>query len=481
MKRKSVKKNYIYNMLYQLVLIVTPIITTPYIARKLGSTGNGIYGFTVSIVTYFILFGSLGTALYGQREIAYNQNDKQKRSNVFWEILTLRIITMSISTVAFYIIFCTSGQYSIYYKILLLEILANMLDISWFYQGMEDFKKTVIRNFIVKIISIVFIFIFIKSPDDLNKYLFIYTLSTLFGSLTLWIGIWKYVFKPKKLNIKTHLPLIISLFIPQVAIQIYTVLDKTMIGAITNNMNEVGYYDQAQKVVKLLLTIVTAIGTVMLPRISACYAEGDKKAINVYMKKTFSFTFMIAIPLMFGIIAVSSNFCPLFFGPGYDKVPTIMNMLSIIIIIISLASITGTQYLLPLNRQKEYTISVIIGAITNVILNFILINYCKSYGAAIATVVAEFTVTAVQCYFVRKDFDLKEIFKSSINYIISSIIMMMVCIFIDKVMIGRMTVILTQVIVGVITYFGVLFVLRDKFLLDTLNDVIFSRFKKKNN
>lgn len=478
---KSVKKNYIYNLLYQLLIIMLPIITTPYIARKLGAEGNGIYGYTVSIVTYFILFGSLGISMYGQREIAYNQNNKEKRSKIFWELVIIRFFTMLVSTIIFYFLFCLKGNYSIYYKILLLEIFANILDISWFYQGMEDFKKTVIRNFIIKIISVICIFTFINEPSDLTKYMYIYVLSTLFGSLTLWIGIWKYIERPKKIKFIYHIPLTIALFIPQIAIQVYTVLDKTMLGSILHDMNEVGYYEQAQKIVKILLTIVTAVGTVMMPRIANCYAEGNKEQIKAYMKKTFNFVFILAFPLMFGIIAVANNFVPLFFGQGYDKVPMIMSILSLIIIFISLSSVTGTQFLLSTKRQKEFTISVVVGAIINFILNFILIKCYKSYGAAIATVVAELTVTAVQCYFVRKDFDLKEIFKSSINYIISSIIMMMVCIFIDKVMIGRMTVILTQVIVGVITYFGVLFVLRDKFLLDTLNDVIFSRFKKKNN
>ena len=481
MKKKSIKKNYIYNMLYQILLILLPIITTPYLARRLGANGNGIYGFTVSIVTYFILFGSLGISMYGQREIAYNQNNKENRSKIFWELVVIKLVTMSISALAFFVFFCHSGNYSIYYKILLLEMLANAIDISWFYQGMEDFKKTVIRNFIVKVISVICIFTFIKSPSDLTKYMYIYVFSTLFGSGTLWIGIWKHVDKPKKLKFLYHIPLTISLFIPQIAIQVYTVLDKTMIGGILNDMNEVGYYEQGQKIVKILLTVITAVGTVMMPRIANLYADGNKEQIKAYMKKTFSFVFLLAFPLMFGIIAVSNNFVPLFFGQGYDKVVPVMSILSLITLFISMSNVTGTQFLLSVKRQKEFTISVIIGAIINFILNFILIKCYKSSGAAIATVVAELTVTAVQCYFVRKDFALKEIFKSSINYIISAIIMMMVCIFIDKIMIGRMTVILTQVIVGVITYFGVLFVLRDKFLLDTLDDIVFSRFKKKNN
>lgn len=477
--KKSVKKNYIYNMLYQLLIIVLPIITTPYIARKLGANGNGIYGYTISIVTYFILFGSLGISMYGNREIAYNQNNKEKRSKVFWELLIIRFFTMMISAIIFYICFCRVGEYSIYYKILLLEMVANVLDISWFYQGMEDFKRTVIRNLIIKLISVICIFIFIKGPDDLKIYLLIYTLSTLFGSLTLWFGIWKYIDKPKKLKLIYHFPLIMSLFIPQIAVQVYTVLDKTMIGSILGDMNEVGYYEQAQKIIKILLTIITAVGTVMMPRIANCFAEGNDNQIKAYMNKTFKFVFLLAFPLMFGIIIVSNNFTPLFFGKGYDEVPMIMSILSIIILFISLSSIVGNQYLLSIKRQKEYTISVIIGAIINFTLNLILIRFYKSYGAAISTVIAEFSVTLVQFYFVRKEFNLKKIIKDSKNYFLAGIMMLFVCLLIDKLIISNLIAISIQVIVGVIIYFGMLFILKDKFLLELINDNILKKLKNE--
>ena len=464
MRKKSVKKNYVYNMLYQLLIIMLPIITTPYLARRLGAHGNGIYGYTISIVTYFILFGSLGINMYGQREIAYAQKDRELRSKRFWELIIIKAITMSISALTFYVFFCNGRSYSAYYKILLLEMLANVIDISWFYQGMEDFKKTVIRNFIVKIISVICIFTFVKTHADLSKYLYIYVFSTLFGSLSLWFGLGKYVERPKKLKFVYHIPLIISMFIPQIAIQIYTVLDKTMIGFILQDMNEVGYYEQSQKIIKILLTIITAVGTVMMPRIANCYAEGDKKRIKAYMRKTFNFIFMLAFPLMFGIMIVAKTFSPLFFGPGYDKVPLLMSILSLIILFISMSNVTGTQFLLTTKRQKEFTTSVVVGALVNFVLNMILIKLMGVYGAAIATVIAEFTVTAVQLYFVRNDFDIKEILKSSKNYLFSALIMLVVCVLISKIMVGRMTLIITQVIVGGLVYLGVLAFLKDKLL-----------------
>ena len=477
--KKSVKVNYIYNMLYQLLVIILPIITTPYVARVLQAKGNGIYGYTISIVTYFILFGSLGINLYGQREIAYYQNDKEKRSKIFFELLLLKTLTMFLSAVVFYFVFCLKGSYSLYYKILLLEMFANVIDISWFFQGMEDFKKIAIRNFIIKLICVLSIFLFIKGPGDISKYLLIHVSCTVFGSLLLWPSIFKYVSKPKELSIFKHIPFTITLFVPQIAIQIYTVLDKTMIGVILHDMDEVGYYEQSQKIIKILLTVITAVGTVMLPRIASCFAENNFEQIKKYMYKTFSFVFALAFPLMLGLIVVSSNFVPLFFGQGYDAVTIIMRVLSLIVLFISISNVTGTQYLLSTKRQKEFTISVIVGAVVNFTFNLLLIKYYKSLGAAIATVIAECSVTVVQLLFVRKDFDIKKIFKLSINYIIASIIMFACCYGIGFLIHGRALCLITQVICGIIVYGFILIIIKDKFLMDLYNENIVPRLKKR--
>lgn len=469
---KSVKKNYIYNMLYQLLIIVLPIITTPYLSRVLGPEGNGIYSYTISIVTYFILLGSLGVSMYGNREIAYVQNNKEKRSKTFFELFFFRLITLSLSAIVFYFCFARSGQYATYYKILLLEMLANCLDISWFFQGMEDFKKTVTRNFIVKIISVISIFLFVKKSNDVGVYLLIYTLSTLLGSITLWFGIGKYIEIPKKINIFSHLKSIFVLFIPQVAIQIYVVLDKTMIGTILKDMNEVGYYEQSQKIIKILLAFITAIGTVMMPRIANCYANGDMTRIKEYMKKTFKFIFFCSIPLTLGVIVVANNFVPLFFGKGYDKVPTLMSILSLIIIFISMSNVTGTQFLLATKRQKEFTISVVVGAVVNFCLNIILIKILKSYGAAIATVIAELSVTVVQLYFIKNEFKVPDVFNGTIKFLVAGLIMFCGCYFIDLIIISNITGLILQIFCGVCFYFGTLLILKDKFMLELVDNML---------
>ena len=468
--KKSITKNYIYNLTYQILVLILPLITTPYISRVLGAENIGIYSYTLSISAYFILFGSLGVALYGQREIAYNQENKKKYTIIFWEIIIFRAVTMAISMIIFYIAFVNGLQYQMYYKILLLELLGNCIDISWFFQGLEEFKKTVLRNIIVKLISVVSIFSFVKSPSDLYIYFWIYVLSILVGNGSLWLYLPKYLdkVKLKELKIFRHLKPTIGLFVPQIAVQVYTVLDRTMIGSIIPDKSEVGFYDQSQKIIKVVLAVITSLGTVMLPRIANNFANGEKEKVHEYMKKSFNMVFFLAFPMISGIIAVSESFVPIFFGQGYEKVAILMNVISPIILLIGLSNVIGTQYLLPTKRQKEYTISVIVGAVVNFIMNICLIGKYGAVGASIGTVIAEFSVTAVQAYFVRKDFNLKEIVKLSKNYIISSVIMFVVCMLIKNINAGRFATLVIQVITGGITYGICMLALKDEFVYDII-------------
>ena len=374
--KKSVAKNYIYNLIYQILVLILPLITTPYLSRVLGSEGIGIYSYTISIVTYFVLFGSLGIAMYGQREIAYIREDKEKTTYTFWEIMLLRIITMTVSLVVFYITFVNGKQYQIYYKILTIELLANIVDISWFFQGQEEFKKTISRNVIVKIISIVCIFIFVKTKENLYIYILIYVLSNLVGNLTLWIYIPKYIqkIKFKKLNLIKHLRPTISLFVPQIAMQIYTVLDKTMIGNILGDMNQVGNYEQSQKIIRIALTIVTALGTVVSPRIANTMANNKKEEVNRYIERSFKVVWMIGIPIMLGIMAISNTVVPWFLGEEYEQSIILLRIGALLIMAVGLNNVSGIQYLIPAKKQSLYTKSVAIGAVFNFLFNLVLIN-----------------------------------------------------------------------------------------------------------
>lgn len=467
MSKKSLTKNYIYNLVYQILTLVLPLITTPYISRVLGAENIGIYSYTYSILSYFLLFGALGVALYGQREIAYAGEDEVKRKKSFWEIQICRFIAAFIASVIYFIFFMREGEYSVYYRIWFMELIAIGFDISWFFQGIEEFKKTVTRNVIVRLVSVTLIFALVKAPEDLIKYITIYAIADLVGNLSLWFYLPKYFkgIKIKNINAFTHLPAIILLFIPQIASQIYNLLDKTMIGNMISDKSEVGYYEQAQKVIRVLVTIVTSLGTVMIPRMASTFASGDKEKLINYMKKSFKFVFFLAFPITFGIMSISKSFVPVFFGEGYEKVVTLINVMAPNIILNGIASVIGTQYLLPTKRQKEYTIAIITGLGVNFILNYILIKSQYSVGASVATIISELVLVIVECYVIRKDINIKEILKSSSNYLLSGVVMLIACVLI-QIALGASTVtMITQIIAGVLVYVLMLVILKDEYLI----------------
>lgn len=474
MAKKSVAKNYAYNLTYQLLTLILPLITTPYISRVLGGEGIGIYGYTSSIASYFILFGSLGVALYGQREIAYAQENVAKRMKTFVEIIIFRFITMAIAIVIYAVSFMRQGEYVVYYRILLLTLLAAAFDISWFFQGLEEFKKTVIRNIIVRLTSITLIFVFVKNREDLIRFFLIYSLADFIGNLSLWLYLPKY-FKGQKIKNITfykHFVPLLLLFIPQISNQIYNNLDKTMIGKIISDKTEVGYYEQAQKVIRLLITVVTSLGVVMIPKMASTYASGDKQKVNEYLKRSFNFVFFLSFPLIFGIISISKEFVPIFFGKGYDKSIILINIISPIILLMGIANVIGTQYLLPTKKQKEYTFSVTVGLVVNFVLNMILINLWDSVGASIATVLSQLVVDILQIRNISKEIDLKELFKLSIKYFISGIIMFIACFVVKRFVSDIIISLIVQIGVGVIVYFGILLLLKDEFLFFYINRVL---------
>ena len=280
--KKSIKENYFYNLLFQILTLIIPLITAPYLSRILGVNGIGISSYTLSLVSYFILFGGIGISSYGQREIAMNRNDKNTYSKIFWELFILRIISNIISILCFIIFIIVTSEYNLILGILIINILASMFDISWFYQGLEEYKFISIRNIVIKLIFTILIFIFVKEKDDLIIYILLNSMSLIISSLSLWIRLRKLItkIKIKELRVSSHFKQTLIYFLPQIAIQIYTMVDKTMLGVITGSQIENGYYEQAHKIVNMTLTVIISLNTVMSPRMSYLYKENKLSEIK---------------------------------------------------------------------------------------------------------------------------------------------------------------------------------------------------------
>lgn len=465
MKGNSIKVNYIYNTMYQVLNLILPFVTTPYISRVIGAEGIGTYSYVYSWASYFVLFATFGTKTFGRRQISYEQEDKIRRSKTFWEIEIFSVLSSGIC-LFLYLIFIIGKDNQLIYFIQAIYILNVACDITWFFQGMENFKSIILRNIAFKVLNIIYLFMFVKAETDLPVYVFGLCIFTLFGNLALWLEIHKYIVKIsiREINIKKHIKGSAILFIPTIAIQVYTVLDKTMIGLIAEEFAENGYYELAQRMYGMALTIVTSLGTVMIPRIGHVYEKRDFVALKSYMYHSYNYIWFISIPMTFGLIGIAGRFVPWFFGKGYEPVVPILTVLSILIIIIGLSNMTGNQYLVPTQKQKIFTVSVFAGAAINFFFNLMLIPRYLALGAAVASVIAETVVTIIQFYKVRKELDISIIFKNSINYFFSGVVMFAIIKIVDSfVGFNNLFTVLCMVFCGAFSYILILICIRDKF------------------
>lgn len=481
---KSVKKNYIYNLTYQIFLIIVPVIVTPYVARVLGEDGTGIYSFAFSLVTYFILFASLGFDLYSQRNVAKYQDNKKEQSRIFWGIFFARLISVFFVLII-YITLLFIGVYDEKYRQLMwifsINIVATAFDISYFFQGNEDFKSIVFYNIIIRLVSIVLIFLLVKKSDDLYIYAIISSGTTLLANFVLWIKLPKAICKVSLSTIKPlqHLLPSLLLFLPTIAASVYTSLDKTMIGLITGLDSENGNYEYAEKIVKMVLTVLTSLGAVFIPKNSRKFKDGDISAVAKNIIISTRFVCCLAVPFMFGLIAVADNFIPWFLGDGYPKVAILIKILSPILLFIGLSNVFGLQYLIPTEKDKKFFIAITSGAVVNVLLNSFLIYYFQSYGAAIATVIAEFVVMVVMLVFVKKDVNIISVFKSVWKYFIAGIIMFVPCLILNEILVSSIINTFIIIFCGVIVYLTVIILLKDDFVLDEIKKLL-AKIKVKN-
>ena len=476
---KSIKRNYIYNLIQQILTLLTPLITTPYISRVIGAEGIGIYSYASSIVTYFALFAALGTATYGQREISYCQDDKKRRSEVFWNNELLCIITTCIS-LCFYGLFCFfQKENRIVFFILSLSLLDVCLNVSWLLTGLEEFGKIVLRNIIIKVVSIGFIFTFVRTKDDFIIYVLGLTLALIISDISLWPFVLKFIDRPKVKDLKpfSEIKVVFSMFVPTIAISIYTVLDKTMIGIITKNAAENGFYEQALKISRIALTVVTSLGAVMIPRIGYLFEKHDNDLVRQYMYRSYRFVGFIGIPMGLGLLAISPNFVPWFFGKGFEGVIPLIGALGFLLLSIGINNVTGIQYLIPTKRQNTFTKTVLIGACVNLIANICLIPSLGAIGAAIASVLAETIIAITQLWIVRKEISSLAIIKQSLKYIISGFIMFFTLLLINKYLQPSIMNTLVLISSGCFVYFSSLFILRDSFFIENTKKII-SRLRK---
>lgn len=480
---KSIRENYIYSLSFQLLRILTPLILTPYISRVLGADKIGIYSYTQSIVTYFILFGTAGMHMYAQREIAYAQNSKKKQSIIFYEIIILRSIMIIISLTLFFVFIKLYDKFKLLFLIQAFDIIGVALDVTWFYQGLEDFGKVVWRSIALKLCELVLTFLLVHNANDLYIYVAIRSFLSFVGYASLLFFLRQNLSKVhmNEIHFIRHIPGVLLMFIPQVALQIHQIADKTMIGLITGSSFENGYYEQSQKLIKVAVTIITSLSTVMMPRMAQTFKRGDKGQLIKYLYQTFGYVWFLGIPIMLGMIAITENMVPWFFGNGFERVTILLYVFSPLVLCIGLNNVIGIQYLLPTGRQSIYTLTLIIGAGLNVILNLILIKKFQSIGAAIASVIAEITITLLQFIIIKNEISLRNIVLISRKYFFAGIFMFILMLGLGKQLEPSLLNTFVMIVFGGGIYLIVLYSLNDYFLKKILTSIkiIFMDKKEK--
>ncbi|WP_160674315.1 flippase [Clostridium sp. C8-1-8] len=459
----SVIKNYFYNTVYQVLILIIPLLTMPYLTRIFTPGQLGLNSYTLSIVNYFMLIGTLGMQIYGNRQIAFVRDDKEKLRRYFWSLYVTQGITSLLALIAYYVFVGTFvNQDKFVYIIQGLNMLTVFFDISWLFMGLEDFKKVVIRNSIAKLLGLVSIFVFVRSSDDLVLYILLTIIINGISFLTMWIYVPKNIGKiVVDIDIikKTIKPLI-SLFLPQIASQVYMLLSRTLVGVLSTN-EQVAFYDYSQKIVRVILSLISSIGIVMLPMISNIISKGRREEVNKIVEQAFKIVSYVAFPMAFGVMAISKILVSWFLGKDYSSVGGLIAISSIIIIAVSWANIIGVQYLIGTKQENKYTQSVVIAAVINFIMNLIVIPKFGALGAVVAIIVAEFVGSIVQLVLTRKQLPVLKMVLATWKFLVGSIVMCIVVMkvgdFINKAILAN----IIQVIVGGVIYIAMMFILKD--------------------
>ena len=472
----SLRKNYILSFVTQTITVICPLIVTPFVARRLLADNIGIFSFTESVVFLFSLFALLGSQTHGQRETAYCQGDQRKQLQTFAEIFLASGITTGIVLAGYIGYTLLQTKYQLIYWIQVLELIAFHWDIGWFYQGKEDFKCLLYRNLLVKMVYIISVFSFIRTPEDLPLYVFFRVGTFMIGGATLLYPVF-YQCRKEKIRVSFsavpyHIKKMLPLFIPQIAIQVYTVLDKTMIGVITQSPYQNGCYEEAMKVIRVLMNFVGAAAGVLMPRIALLHAAGNTQEISQKLTMGIRFVCLITLPMISGIIVAAPTFMPWFLGGGFDDTVILLQILGGLLLLIGISRVTA-GCLLATQKENIYTRNVTIGAAINFVLNLWLINHYQALGATIASVAAEAAVTLLMLYNCRQYIRISHLCKNVILYFICSAVLTAVLLVLeDHIFCSTLWYLIILTAAGVTVYGVGLLIIKDSLTLNILKTLV---------
>lgn len=454
---KSLAKNSVYNIIYKCINVAFPLVTAAYISRILLAVGVGKVASAQNIVQYFTILAALGLPIYGTKAIAAVADKKDEQSKTFIELFTINVASTVVCIVLYYAMISLIPYFQsrwLLFAVTGLSIVFNIINIDWFYQGKEEYRYIMLRSMVVKVLSLVAVFLFVKTINDFIIYAAITTLANGANYIFNIIHIRKYVhFSFKNISIGKHLKPVLILLAGSMAIEIYTLADTTMLTFVHGD-TIVGYYSTAFKSISIVRTLVTAICAVFLPRLSYYYSNNQVEMFESLVNKGIRILAFIALPASIGLALIAGDMVMVLYGSSFNEAVATTQILALSVITVAFSNFFGYQVLVTIGKEKRMFISTIVGAVTNIVLNFALIFTLKHNGAAIASVVTELLVAVYQAVVIRNVVRLNINMKYLSTLAIGSLIMVIV------VIVCRLTIdnlyarLLVSVMLGGCSYFA---------------------------
>ena len=472
MMRKSLTLNALYNVIYRVLNLLFPLVTTTYISRILLPEGVGKVAVALNIVQYFVIIAGLGIPNYGIREIAKVKSDSHEQSKVFSELFLLNFISTSVCLLVYYTMILNSGYFHENINLYLasgLLLFFNYINIDWFFQGNEEYGYIAIRNTVVKFLSVIMLVVFVKDPNDYLNYIVIYCLA-LGGNYIL--NIFRISKKTKlsfkDIDLKKHFKPVIILLASTISIELYTLVDVTMLGVFCDD-SVVGYYNNASKFARMINSLIASIGAVLLPRLSLFYSHHQISDFTQTLKNVREVLFYLSIPATLGVFLLSDDIIEVLFGRRFSPASTTLAIMSVLIILVVFNNLYGTQVLITIGQEKRLMYSVLAGAFVNICLNCVMIKYFQHNGAAIASVISELTVLVCTRIFASKFVDLRYNRKFVVSSLMSGLLMSISVILIRTMIAPVLAELSISVIAGIAVYFTVTVIFKNSVTVSVIN------------
>lgn len=449
-------KNFAYNMGYQLTIILVSLALSPYLSRVVGPAGIGAYSYTYSVVTLFGIFANLGIAKYGNREIAKCQGDRERRSRVFGELLAIKgmgALGVLILYAGFVALF--GGEYRQAFWIQTFNLISIMLDITWFFWGLQEFRVTAMVCSGLKLLSVVLVYTFVKDQGDTGIYIFVLATNALMIQLGPWFFLKRYIdFKIAFLQpFNRHWKRIILLFFPLFAKYLYGTLDRILLGNFSD-LAQVGYYENVQSMIITFVSVMVALGDVLMPRMTLLCQEGRTKVWKQDLEWSFQLVSFLASGITFGVIGIAGTFVPFFYGEQFYPCIFLLRLAAPGVLLAGYSEFIRNGILLPLYRDREYVIALVMGAAANVVVNLLCIPRLAGTGAVMGALAAEGTILIIQLWFVRRELPWRRFLPIALIYWGLGAAIWIPCSLAEKTSLSLLPKLLVQLMGGGAVYLG---------------------------